>query len=183
MFAQEFLGVLGGVIGIIRQHAQIEAFIHRQRRLIAQHHIQEFQALNMTAQHHETHGERGGEQKTHCAPQQSPEYRRHQHRHRRKTHAAAVDKGFDRLADDRFDAAIKHNHRNQHVPAGIHRQRQHAGKQEGQRHAHIRHKSEQHADQAPQARIGNADQVKAHPDDDAEAGVDRGLQREIACQA
>ena len=50
MLAQEFLGILGGVIGIVRQHAQIKAFLHRQRRLVAQHHVQEFQALDMAAQ-------------------------------------------------------------------------------------------------------------------------------------
>ncbi len=63
MFAQEFLGIVGGIVGIIRQHAQIEAFFDRQRRLVAQHHIQEFQALDMAAQNHKAHGERRGKQK------------------------------------------------------------------------------------------------------------------------
>ena len=183
MFAQEFLGILGGVIGIVGQHAQIQAFLHRKRGLIAQHDVEEFEALDMPPQHHKAHGQRGGEQQADGPPQPGPEHGGHNHRHGGKTHAAAIDKRLDHLTDSGFHAAEQRHRPGQHGPAGIHRHRQKAGKQERDGHADVRHKAEQHADQAPQAGIGNADQPKADADDDAERRVDRGLQEQIARQA
>ena len=99
-FLQAKLGLIGGFRRIADQRALIEALRRRERRLVAEQHLEKVQALDMTPEHHEAHGERHGEQQAERPPQPGPEHGGENDRDRRETGAVAVDERLDHLAHD-----------------------------------------------------------------------------------
>lgn len=48
-------------VGVAGQHALVDVLDGRERRAVAEQNIEEFQAVDVTAEHHEANGERGGQ--------------------------------------------------------------------------------------------------------------------------
>src|ERR1700722_5262776 len=70
-------GLKRDFIGIGCQNALIKAFDRRQWRLVAKEQLDEVQALNMAAQHHEARSNRRRKEQAGRPPNQGPERRRH----------------------------------------------------------------------------------------------------------
>ena len=72
---EKLLGFFHGLGGVLGEHPLVEDLRRRERRPIAEHHIEKLEALNMPAKHHQTHGQRGCENEPNGAPQRGPECR------------------------------------------------------------------------------------------------------------
>ena len=68
LLTQEKPGLLGGFDWIARQHTLVNQFGRSKRRLVAEHDFQEFQAVNVTAQHDQTNRQRSGQDQADRTP-------------------------------------------------------------------------------------------------------------------
>src|SRR6202040_2230855 len=50
---EERFGLMRGLVGIVRQHALVKALLRRQRRPVAEQHLEELQMLDMPPQHNQ----------------------------------------------------------------------------------------------------------------------------------
>jgi len=102
----------------------------RLRRPIAEHHVQEFKALHVPAEHDQTYGQRRGQNQPNRPPQRRPQGGRGNHCDRRKTRAVAVEQRLDDMTGHRLDDEKECRRPQQHRPTGVHggskRQREHS---------------------------------------------------------
>ena len=85
MFIEEFFGALGCLIRIASQQALIELLVWLQHRFVSEHNVQELEARDMLAQHHEANGQGRRKQQAQRPPQPGPKDGRYDDRQRRET--------------------------------------------------------------------------------------------------
>ena len=56
--SRKFLGLLGRLLGVVRQQALVKGLIGLQNELVAEHHIEEFELWNVTTQNDEADRQR-----------------------------------------------------------------------------------------------------------------------------
>ena len=100
---QQLLGVLERLVGIAGEHALVEVLGRAQRRPVAEQHVEEFEPLDMAAEHDEAEGQRRRDQEqADRPPQPGPEDRRDDDREGRQAGALAVDERLDDVAHERL---------------------------------------------------------------------------------
>ena len=116
---EERFGFMRGLVGIVCQHALVEALLRRQRRLVAEQHLEELQMLDMPPQHNQAHGQRRRQQQPDRSPKQSPKSGGDQHRDAGKARAVAIEPGLDHVAGDELDGEEQTDDPEQHRPSRI----------------------------------------------------------------
>ena len=93
------VGVRGrhDLLGVARHRALVEALGHRQRRRVAQQHVEEAEAVDVAARDHQAQRQRRRHEQPDRAPDPAPEDRRDHHRQRRQPGAVAVQLRLDDL--------------------------------------------------------------------------------------
>ena len=118
---QQHLRLVERLVGIARQDALVEALGGRQRRTVAEQHVDELQVLHVPPEHHQAQRERHREDEPNRAPQPGPEDRRDHHRHRRQPGAVAIQQRLQHLARDPLDHQEQRRRLRHHGPSGIDR--------------------------------------------------------------
>ena len=95
----------------------------------------------------------------------------------------AVQPGLDHLPDGELDDEEQSHSPEQHGPPGIDGERDDRGKRGGDNRAYIGHEAQQHSENAPEYRMGYADEPQPGADKHAKARVDRGLRQEVTAEA
>ena len=95
----------------------------------------------------------------------------------------AVEPGLDNLPDGEFDDEEQSHRPEQHGPPRIDGQRDDHRKRGGNNRADIGHEPQQHPENAPEYRMGYADEPQPGADQHAKARVDRGLRQEVTAEA
>ena len=95
----------------------------------------------------------------------------------------AIEPGLDHLPDGKLDDEEQTHRPEQHRPPGIDGECDDRRKCGSDDRADIRDETQQRPEDAPEYRIGHADEPQPGPDQHAKARVDRGLRQEIAAQA
>ena len=70
---EERFGLMRGLVGVVGEQALIKALLRRQRRLVAEQHLEELQMLDMPPQHNQAHGQRRRQEQPDRPPEQCPE--------------------------------------------------------------------------------------------------------------
>ena len=149
---QQQLGVVLHLVRVAGEHALVEALDRRQRRPVAQQHVEELQPLHVPAQHHQAEGQRRRQDQPDRAPQPAPEDRRDHHREGRQAGAVAVDQRLDHLAHDRLGDRNRRRRPDHHGPARIDGGGQRHGQGAGDERADIGHEAQQRREHAPEHR-------------------------------
>jgi hypothetical protein len=84
LFLEELFRLLGGLDRIPREHSLVDQFRRRQRRPVAQHHIEKFQTVHVPSQYDEANAQRRGQNESDRPPQPRPKGRRGDDRDRRE---------------------------------------------------------------------------------------------------
>ena len=92
---EEFLRLVDRLGGVFRQHPLIEQLGWRERRSIAEHHVEECETLDVPAEHHQAYGQRRRENEADRPPKRRPERRGCDHRDRRQAGAVPVQQRLD----------------------------------------------------------------------------------------
>jgi hypothetical protein len=80
---EERFGLMRGLVGIVRQHALVKALLRRQRRPVAEQHLEELQMLDMPPQHNQAMVS-GVDRSSPTGPQSNARKRRRPRPRRRK---------------------------------------------------------------------------------------------------
>ena len=102
-FLEDGFGLFGGLDRVARQHALIDQLCRRQGRLVAQHHVEKFEAVDVAAEHDEADGQRDRQNEADRSPQPGPERGGGDHRDGRKAGATAEQQRFDDMPGERLD--------------------------------------------------------------------------------
>ena len=182
-FLQQQLGMLLRLFRVVGEDSLVEILHRRQRWPVAKQHFEEFELVDVAAEHHEADRQRRGEKQPDRSPQPCPEQGRDQNRERRHPGRLPVEHRLDEVADDGFEDEEQDQRRDGHRPTGIDRcgqgQREY-GRNDG---ADIGNEPHQGGQDAPEDRVGDADEVEPDADHEAEGRVERQLDHEVAAQA
>ena len=168
------------LLRVVGEHALVEVLDRRQRRAVAEQHVEEFEPIDVAPEHDEADGERGREQEAHRSPEPGPEQGRDQHRERRDARRVSVDQRLDDLPDDGLDEGEEQEGRQHHAPARIDRRRKRDRQDRREEGADIGHEAHDEGEDAPQHGARHADDPEPDADDDAEGRVEGELAQEVA---
>ena len=155
------LGLVGGLGGVAGERALVEALLRRERRLIAEQHVEELESLDMAAEHGEADRHGHGEKQAERAPQPGPEYGRDDDGDRRHAGAVAEHQRLDHLAHGQLAHHEQRQHQEEGRPAGIDGGGDEQGQRRGDKDADIGHEAHQPGEDAPGDRARHADQPQA----------------------
>ena len=170
-------------VGVAGEDALVEALDRGERRAVAEHDVEEFELLDVAAHDDEAEGERGGQNEADRAPDPRPEDGGDHDRERRQPGGVAVDQRLDHLPGDELHHEVECCGPDDHGPAGVDGRSERHGEEGGADRADIGDEAQQAGQDAPEHRVGNADDQQADADDDGEGGVDAELGEEIAAEA
>ena len=122
------LGLMGGLVRVVGEHALIEILLQRQGRLVAQDDGEKLQPLDMPAEDHEAEGQGRRQEQPDRAPQPGPEGGGDDDRNGREAGAMAVEQRLHDLAHEGLDDEEQAGRPDQHRPARIDRQGKGGGK-------------------------------------------------------
>ncbi len=179
---EERFGSMRGLAWVVREHVLIETFFRRQRRLVAEQHLEKLQVLDMPPQHDQAHGQRRRQQQSDRPPQQRPERGGDQHRDAGKPRAVTIEPGLDHKAGDELDGKEETGDPEHRRPARIDGNGERGWKRSGDNRADVGDETQQHRQDAPECRVRHADEPQPGPDQHADARVDRTLHQKIAAQ-